>query len=239
MALYAMSDLHLSLSADKPMDVFGSSWHNYMERIRTHWSETVTDADMVIVGGDISWAMYLEEAYEDFKFLNELPGKKLLLRGNHDYWWEGISKLKNYMASNGFDSVCFLQNDAYVWDNTVIAGTRGWLIPSSDSFSSDDRKIYERELIRLDLSLKSAQKLAPDMEKLAVFHFPPLKNDGSVDGAISEILHSYNVTRCIYGHLHGIVAQNSFSGIADGIEYKLVSADYLNFKPCNPVSELF
>lgn len=233
MALFAMSDLHLSLSADKPMDVFGYTWHNYMEKIRSLWCETVSEDDLVIVGGDISWAMYLGDAVDDFRFLNELPGRKLLIRGNHDYWWESLSKLKAFTSANGFDTIGFLQNDAFVWDNTVIAGTRGWLIPASDSFKAEDRKIYERELIRLDLSLKSAQSLAPDMEKLAVFHYPPLKNDGSPDSSVSKILHTYNVRRCIYGHLHGTVAKESFSGVADGIEYRLVSADYLNFKPYN------
>lgn len=234
MALFAMSDLHLSLSADKPMDVFGPTWQNYMERIRLQWCDVVSDTDLVVVGGDVSWAMYLEEALEDFRFLNSLPGLKLLLRGNHDYWWESLNKLRKFTDANGFDTIKFLQNDAYIWDNTVIAGTRGWLIPASDSFSKDDRKIYERELIRLELSLSTAQKLAPNLKTLAVFHYPPVRSDGCADEGISRILHNYGVKTCIYGHLHGTVAKQGFNGIADGIEYKLVSADYLNFKPCNP-----
>ena len=144
MALYAMSDLHLSHSVKKPMDIFGPSWHNYMDRIKSGWTKTVSNDDTVIVGGDISWGMYLEEAREDFEFINALPGKKLLLRGNHDYWWESLAKLKAFLKENGFHSIEFLQNDAYLFEGRVICGTRGWITPQSDGFGAKDRKIYER-----------------------------------------------------------------------------------------------
>lgn len=237
MALYAMSDLHLSLSADKPMDVFGSAWHNYMERIHDNWHSCVSADDLVIVGGDISWAMYLEDAFEDFKFLNELPGRKLLVRGNHDYWWESLAKLKAFVSSNGFDTVSFLQNDAFVFKHTVISGTRGWTIPSSDSFAVSDGKIYDRELIRLELSLRAAKKLkdsdASVRRHIAVLHYPPVSPAGIPDEGIASLLRSFGVTGCIYGHLHGPACSESFTGVADGIEYALVSADHLSFKPCN------
>lgn len=237
MALFAMSDLHLSLSADKPMDVFGSAWHNYMERIYTNWCSAVSCDDLVIVGGDISWAMYLDEAIEDFKFLNSLPGRKLLIRGNHDYWWDSLAKLKSFVASHGFDTISFLQNDAFVYENTVISGTRGWTIPSSDSFGASDAKVYERELIRLELSMRSGEahkkNAASPLRHIAVLHYPPVSADGVPDSAVASILKKYGVTKCIYGHLHGPAAGDSFSGTSDGIEYALVSADHLGFKPCN------
>ena len=234
MALYAMSDLHLSLSAEKPMDIFGSAWHNYMEKIDANWRSLITDDDLVIVGGDISWAMYIEEANKDFEFLNLLPGKKLLVRGNHDYWWTSYSKLRQYVASNGFDTISFLQNDSFVYENTVISGTRGWLIPSSESFGSKDSGIYERELIRLELSLKSAVSNSDEgMRRIAVLHYPPISSEGVPDEKISELLRRYGVTKCVYGHLHGYACSESFSGVADGIEYALVSADHLQFNPYN------
>ena len=233
MALYAMSDLHLSLTVQKPMDIFGPAWHNYMDKIKSGWNKTVSSDDTVIVGGDISWGMYLDEAMEDFRLLNSLPGKKVLLRGNHDYWWESLTKLKAFAKDNGFDTLEFLQNDSFCADGFAICGTRGWLTPHNDGFGSKDRKIYERELIRLSLSIENGKKRFPDCSMIAVLHFPPVRPDGCVDEGICKILKSFDVRKCLYGHLHGQVAQNAFEGISEGIDFRLTSADYLNFIPCN------
>lgn len=238
MALYAMSDLHLSFSCDKPMDVFGAGWQNYTERIFENWTGTVKDNDLVIVGGDISWAMYLEDTYEDFQFLNSLPGKKLLLRGNHDYWWMSIAKMKAFFEGNGFDTVSFLQNDAVCFGDSLIAGTRGWLLPSNDGFGSTDRKIYERELIRLELALEAMAKLEEKSEvkakrRIAVFHYPPFDKDNIPDSRITELLSRYSVTDCLYGHLHGLACKGAFNGKYGGINFALTSADFLEFRPLN------
>ena len=238
MALYAISDLHLSLSCDKPMDVFGAGWHNYTDRIYENWTQTVKDSDLVIVGGDISWAMYLEDTYKDLQFLNSLPGKKLLLRGNHDYWWMSIAKMKAFFEANGFETLSFLQNDAFGYGGSLIAGTRGWLLPSADGFGSKDRKIYERELIRLELALGAMKKLEDKSEtetkkRVAVFHYPPFDKDGTPDAQIIELLSRYSVTDCIYGHLHGMACRGAFNGKYGDINFCLTSADFLEFRPLN------
>lgn len=236
MALFALSDLHLSLGTDKPMDVFGASWHNHTEKIRISWINTVKDDDLVIIGGDLSWATYLTEACEDFKFINSLPGKKLLIKGNHDYWWESVTKLKNYVHQMQFNSISFLHNNAYIFQNFSIAGTRGWLVPSSDGFSSEDKKIYERELIRLNLSLEEMQKLEETMPqksftRVAVLHYPPINSFGKCDEGILETLLKFGVKKCIYGHLHGVGINIGFTGNAAGIDFYLTSSDALGFTP--------
>jgi len=235
MAIFAMSDLHLSLSADKPMDVFGSLWHNYMDRIYENWQESISPGDLVIIGGDISWAMYLEQAKDDFCFLNSLNGHKLLVRGNHDFWWSSYAKLKAFAKDNGFDTISFLQNDAFLWQDAVISGTRGWLIPGDSSFSASDAKIYEREIIRLKLSLLSAQskkKENPAVTRhIAALHYPPVLPDGTLDTGISTLLKYFGVTECIYGHLHGPSCAHGFSGTIDDVRYALTSCDHLSFTP--------
>lgn len=234
MALFALSDLHLSLGADKPMDIFGPSWHNYTDRILSNWNRTVAADDLVIVGGDLSWATYLDEARADFEFLHSLPGKKLLIKGNHDYWWESVTKLKAFVTDNGFDSIEFLHNSAYIYEDFVIAGTRGWILPSSDGFGSEDEKIYNRELIRLGISLGEASKLmenSGDYKMTAVLHYPPVLSGGKADDGIMDVLLRHNVSRCIYGHLHGGGLNTAFCGNIAGVEFTLTSADYLDFTP--------
>ena len=233
MAIFAISDLHLSLSADKPMDVFGSAWHGYMDRIRENWQKNVTPDDLVIIAGDISWAMYLDEAKEDFSFLNSLNGHKLLVRGNHDFWWSSFAKLKAFTKDKGFDTISFLQNDAFVWQNTVISGTRGWLTPGDAPFSESDARIYERELIRLELSLKSAQKLKNNSisRHIVAVHYPPVSSDGIPDEGIASLLAAFGVTDCIYGHLHGPSCAQGFSGTSGDVRYALTSCDHLSFTP--------
>lgn len=236
MAIFTMSDLHLALSVDKPMNVFGSAWDNYMPRIRDEWNSSVSKGDTVIVGGDVSWAMYLEELYKDFEFIDSLNGFKILLKGNHDYWWEGMSKMKRYLADNGFSTITFMQNNALVAENMLLCGTRGWLLPGDSDFSASDRKIYERELQRLEMSLAEGKKLLkstgmiPD-KKICVLHYPPFSKSHKPDAGFVGLMHKYDVTHCIYGHLHAAATANAFEGEADGIMYKLVSADYLQFRP--------
>lgn len=234
MALFALSDLHLSLGTDKPMDIFGPRWTNHTEKIYSNWSKQVSTDDLVIIGGDLSWATYLNEAKADFDFVNSLPGKKLLVKGNHDYWWESITKLNNFAIENNHSSISFLHNSAYVYNEYSIAGTRGWLLPSSDTFGAEDKKIYERELIRLKLSLDMAAKLEDKTKsytRVCVLHFPPVSPDGIADEGIMSILLDYGVTKCIYGHLHGMSSLQAFSGSINGIDFKLTSADYLGFTP--------
>ena len=235
MALYTLSDLHLSLSADKPMDVFGTRWQNHLEKLSENWNSTIGEDDLVIVGGDISWAMYLEDAKEDFAFLNSLNGKKLLSRGNHDYWWSSKSKLNTFLKDNGFGTINFLQNDAFLWEDTVISGTRGWICPGCENFSSSDEPIYERELIRLSLSLDDAEKIKkenPHIKRMVtVLHYPPFSQNDIPDEKIVEILSSHGTDICLYGHLHGPSCENSFTGDAAGIKFILSSCDHLSFTP--------
>ena len=202
MALFALSDLHLSYGIDKPMDVFGSVWHDYMNRISQNWKSVVTNDDLVIVGGDLSWATYLDEAKADFEFLNSLPGKKLLVKGNHDYWWESVTKLKNYMLKNSFDTIVFLHNNSFCYNDYLISGTRFWVTPGSDGFGKDDQKIYDRELARLCLSLDEAKRYEnaachKKFKKIVCLHYPPVSADGKVDDGILDVFQKYNVKKCI------------------------------------------
>ncbi|MBQ6894140.1 MAG: metallophosphoesterase [Clostridia bacterium] len=236
MALFALSDLHLSLSSDKPMDVFGSPWQNHTERIRDNWNKTVKDNDLVIIGGDVSWATYLSGVSRDFEFINSLPGKKLIIKGNHDYWWESITKLEKFVLENGFESISFLHNSSFTYENFSIAGTRFWLTPDTDNFTEEDKKIYDRELIRLSLSLESLSKKElefPDriFKRIAVLHFPPVNSQGKCDERVMEILKKHLVEKCIYGHLHSGGIKTGFTGSIDGIDFYLTSADALEFIP--------
>lgn len=229
MAIYAISDLHLALSIDKPMDVFGGRWSNYMERIETLWKETVTDEDLVIIPGDISWATYIEQAYKDFEFIDSLPGNKIILKGNHDYWWTTSSKLNRFLEDNNFSTISFLHNNSFKAENYIICGTRGWNCPGDDGFFAEDEKIYNRELIRLELSLKGAAR-SVDETVIAALHYPPFNSKLESSGFV-EIMRKYGVKMCIYGHLHGDSARNAVAGEMHGIQFRLVSADYLGFMP--------
>ena len=236
MSLFCLSDLHLSFGIDKPMDIFGSAWQDYMKRISVNWLNSVTDNDLVIIGGDISWATYLEEAKADFEFLNSLPGRKLVIKGNHDYWWESITKLSNFMASNSFDTIEFLHNNVFNYEDVLISGTRFWLLPGSDGFGREDQKIYDREISRLCLSLEASaafESKKPDIryKKVVCLHYPPIDANGDVDKNILSALKKYGVKKCLYGHLHGGGIKNAFCGFKDDIEFILTSADYLEFTP--------
>ncbi|MCH5213163.1 MAG: metallophosphoesterase [Oscillospiraceae bacterium] len=224
MAIFTIGDLHLPLGIDKPMNIFGSQWDNYVDRIAANWSAVVREDDTVVIPGDFSWATYIEQAQKDFEYLDKLPGRKIIIKGNHDYWWTTMSKLNEYLMKNEFSSISFLQNNSFVADGISICGTRGWTYPAWTTFSADDEKYFKREVGRLELSLKSAKT-----DEIYVFtHYPPMSRECE-GNAFTEMMKKYNVKRCYYGHLHGYSHANRIPGIVDGIEYHLVSSDYLRF----------
>lgn len=219
MAIFALSDLHLPLGIDKPMDVFGYRWDNYVEKIEYEWKNLVGKEDYVIINGDFSWATYLNEALADFKFIEALPGKKLLSKGNHDYWWETLTKMNEFLNENDIKSVTFMQNNAVLCDGVAVCGAKGWISPNDNAFKKEDEKIYRRELIRLEASLKEASTLSDTI--VAALHFPP-------DKKYLEVINNYNVHTCVFGHLHGKRADDY---IVTSPKCALVSADYLKFTP--------
>lgn len=230
MTLFAISDLHLAISVDKPMDIFGSRWDNYMDRIRENWLQLVGEQDYVLVPGDISWAMYLEQAYEDFRYINGLPGIKVISKGNHDYWWETTTKLKNYTEKNGFKKILFLHNNSILYKDIALCGTRGWICPNPDEFTKQDEKIYQRELQRLELSIQQGLCSRPK-EIFVVLHYPPVNKYKDMTSGFVKILKKYGVKKCIYGHLHGEAHNNALVGEYQGIEFYLAACDFLDFKP--------
>lgn len=229
MALYTISDLHLPLGVNKPMDIFGSAWANYVDRLKENWISAVKPEDTVVLGGDFSWATYLEESEKDFEFLAGLPGRKILLKGNHDYWWTTANKLKMFVSSHGWEDVFFLHNNFFIADGIAICGTRGWLVPQGSPFGEENEKIYRRELGRLEASILAAKKSGA--EDIAVFmHYPPLLKDWR-DNPMTELLSRENIRRCYYGHLHMRGSQNAFEGEYGGVSYRLCACDYLGFEP--------
>jgi len=229
MAIYAISDLHLALSVDKPMDVFGGRWANYMEKLEESWRETVGPDDHVLIPGDVSWATYLSQAYEDFRFIHNLPGKKIISKGNHDYWWTTKTQMDKFVRENGFDSINFLHNNSYIVGNVAICGTRGWDLPGEEGFTPEDKKIYDRELQRLELSLRSVEN-PENAFIIAVTHFPIFNSKGEFSEFLG-IMHKYNVKMSIYGHLHGEAQKKAVEGMVEGIDFRLVAADRTDFKP--------
>ena len=223
MALYVIGDTHLSLSCDKPMDVFGGNWSGYVEKLLKGF-EVVRPEDTVVLCGDRSWGMSLEQAREDLAFLDALPGRKLLLKGNHDYWWTTVSKMRQFFADNGFNNLEILHNNCQFYGDIALCGTRGWFYEEDKGEHSS--KIFNRELIRLETSLKAAG----DHERYCFLHYPPLYQ-GYYCREIVELLEKYHVTCCCYGHLHGGSHRLAVSGKRGSVEYRLVSADYLGFRP--------
>lgn len=228
MAIFAISDLHLSLNGEKPMDIFGSKWDNYVEKMANNWNSVVTEDDLVIIPGDISWAMYLQDTTKDLEYINNLNGKKVLIRGNHDYWWTTLNKMEKFILENKFDTISFLKNTAFIWEDTAICGTRGWSIADENS-SEDDKKIYQRERQRIVLSLEDARMQKPKSIIVAM-HYPPKENN-SVSSGFMDILENYNVEQCIFGHLHGGSHKNAPAGDESGIKLRLVACDYTDFTP--------
>ena len=227
MKVYAISDLHLSTNNPKPMDIFGPAWDNYLDKIESDWNSKVTDEDLVLLSGDFSWAMKLEDVVADFKFLEKLNGKKVIIKGNHDYWWSSISKLRNLLPKNTFA----LQNDAIKFDDVIICGSRGWLPPEKFDRSSDlDEKIYRREVLRLEMSLKQMEKLREENDKvIAMLHFPP-SNTRYQDSEVTALLEKYNVDKVVYGHLHNYDKDLNLKYIKNGVEYYLTSCDLVDNK---------
>ena len=224
MALYAIGDLHLCLGAPKPMDVFGGNWTGYMEKLKDGMS-VITGADTTVLMGDLSWALSLEESAADFAWINEIPGRKIILKGNHDYWWSTAAKFAKFCEANGFESMNLLNNNCYEYEDWAICGTRGWFFEQERS-GAHDEKVFKRELCRLESSLKAAG----EKQKLVFLHYPP-KYKGYECREILELLEKYEVRRCFYGHLHGGSHKLAMEGLWDGVEYRLLAADYLNFRP--------
>ena len=224
MALYAIGDLHLCLGAEKPMDIFGGAWVGYMDKLRDGLS-CITDADTTVLLGDLSWALDMQSAREDFAFINEIPGRKIILKGNHDYWWSTAAKFNKFCADNGFTNMHLLNNNFFEYGDYAICGTRGWFFEENRS-GEHDEKVFKRELIRLEASLKAAG----EKEKIVFLHYPP-RYKGYTCEEILELLRQYEVKQCFYGHLHGPSHKLAMEGLWDGTEFRLVSADYINFTP--------
>ena len=224
MRIFALGDLHLSHGNPKPMDIFGPNWAGHAARIEEAWRASVQAEDAVLIPGDISWAMDLAGARKDLDYLAALPGRKILLRGNHDYWWSSLSKVRACLPAD----IYALQNDCIILGGVAVVGTRGWVCPGSAAFDpARDQKLYDREVIRLELSLKSAPA---GMEKLCMLHYPPF-NEKRQQSGFTELLEAYGVERVLYGHLHGKSCRSAFEGMRNGVEYMLCSADYLHFSP--------
>lgn len=227
MSIYAISDLHLSYNTDKPMDIFG--WKNYENKIKENWNSKVKESDLVILGGDFSWSMDLKDTYKDFEFIHKLPGKKILIKGNHDYWWGTLTKMKKYINEIGFNDINFLYNNSYEFEGKLICGTRGW---NSSDLQEEDEKIYNREIQRLRLSLEDAvKKYGNEKEIIVCLHYPPLKTNEISD--FVRVMEKYNVTKCIYGHLHGPAHKFVIEKSIDNIQYIMTSCDYTNFDLVN------
>ncbi len=222
MAVFAISDLHLP-ARQKPMDIFGAHWENHFDRIAEDWRERVTDADIVLLPGDLTWAMHLEEAMEDILRVGELPGRKLILRGNHDYWWSAIGRVRRALP----EGMYAIQNDVLKLDGMLFAGSRGWTIPTGDKADEDDVRIYNRERMRLEMSFKAARRIDPEAPIIAMMHYPPLMENAP---GFSDILEAYGVTDCVYGHLHGAGLNGAIRGERGGVRYHQVSCDGLGFK---------
>ena len=225
LALYAIGDLHLSLSTDKPMDIFGGGWVNYVEKIKTGF-QILNAEDTCVLCGDVSWGMDLDESLEDLLFIDALPGRKIILKGNHDYWWNTAAKMKAFFEAKGIKSIDILHNNSFRYDDVAICGTRGWLADEELS-ATQNGKIMARETLRLRASLQAA---GDANVKLCFFHYPPrFKNTVCHD--IISVMNEYGVKNCMYGHLHGEGHRLAVRGLVEGIDYEIVSADFIGFIP--------
>ena len=226
MSLYAIGDLHLALGTDKPMDVFGPRWKNHVERLREGFS-ALTAEDVCVLCGDVSWAMALEDALEDFRFIDALPGRKIVLKGNHDYWWTSAAKMNAFLENNGLTTISILRNNAYPYgENAAVCGTKGWFYEESRG-TEHDKKLIDREIMRLETSLKAAG----EREKYVFLHYPP-KYGGYVCQPILELFRQYEVKACCSGHLHADSLRMAFNGFWENTRHICVSADAIDFRPC-------
>lgn len=225
MAVFAIGDLHLSGSGAKPMDIFGTHWENHFDQIKRNWMEMITSEDLVLIPGDISWGMQFDEAKIDLDSIAALPGTKVLIRGNHDYWWGSIARLRAYLPKY----MVALQNDAAALMGLVVCGTRGWDFPTDGyPLSEQDEKIHRRELLRLEMALQHAKRLGGPI--IAMLHYPPLLREHR-DTAYTVLLEQYGVALCVYGHLHSSGIARGYSGVHRGVAYRLVSCDSISFSP--------
>lgn len=227
MKIYAISDLHLSFNCDKPMDVFGGNWEGYTEKIMANWQKKVKDDDIVLIAGDISWAMKLDEVNKDLEWIDALPGKKIMIKGNHEYWWKSISSVRAILPS----SIMAIQNDAIKLGDCIFCGSRGWVVPEKNkTLSDEDLKIYNREIERMKLTLMAANTLRSSGEKIFVMiHFPPYNLDKD-DSGFTQLFEQYGVDYVIFGHLHGYVKCDLFTE-RNGVKYYFTSCDHINNDP--------
>ena len=231
MSIYVIADLHLSFKVNKPMDIFGDNWDNHPDKIKKYWTENIKPEDTVILPGDFSWATYIEDAKPDFDFLNALPGKKILLKGNHDYWWTTLTKMREFVLDNNYENIDFLYNNAYLVEDKIIVGTRGWVLQDGE----ENKKMINRENERLKLSFKyGIQNFGEDKEIITFMHYPPVASKNLLGSNFLEFyrtMKEYDVKECYYGHLHGNSHKDAIEGEVGGITFHLISADYLDFKP--------
>lgn len=227
MKIFAISDLHLSFACDKPMDIFGGNWENYQEKIQENWKALVSDDDLVLIAGDISWAMKLEEAVLDLEWIDALPGKKIIIKGNHEYWWKSISAVREILPP----TIMAIQNDSIKIEKYIFCGTRGWVVPEKNKqLSSEDQKLYDREVQRLKLTLKTAQTQRQEGDEIiALMHFPP-RNSDKEDSEFTKLFEEYGVSKVVFGHLHGYTNCELISE-KNGITYYFTSCDHINNKP--------
>ena len=230
MSIFVIGDLHLSFHENKPMSIFGDNWEGHEEKIKKDWIAKVKEEDLVILPGDFSWSTYLKDTYEDFTYLNSLPGKKILLKGNHDYWWTTLKSMRKYLQENEFKNIDFLYNNAYKYGKYIMAGARGWCQTDNE----EDQKILKREAIRLELSITEGIKQYGEENEMIVFmHYPPITQNNILkneENDFIKILKKYNIKKCYYGHLHGNSIKDAVEGKYFGIEFELVSCDGLDFK---------
>lgn len=222
MSLFAIADTHLSLGTDKPMDDF-PGWSDYTYRLEKNWNRVVGADDYTVIAGDISWAVNFDELYNDFDFINSLNGKKIIIKGNHDFWWNTVTKMNKFVNDNGFDTISFLFNDAYDFDGFSVCGSRGWFF---DSEEENDEKVLNREIMRIERSLNASKC----EEKIVFLHYPPITSNQSCE-KILELLNKYGIKKCYYGHLHGAAAKFSVNETVGSTDFKLISADRLGFVP--------
>ncbi len=230
MSIYTIGDLHLSFKENKPMSIFGDNWEGHEEKIKKNWIENVKEDDLVVLPGDFSWSMYLKDTDKDFEYLNDLPGKKFLLKGNHDYWWTTITSMRKFLEQNEFKNIDFIYNNAYEFENCIIAGTRGW----SQTEENDDKRLLKREVIRLELSIQNGiTTYGEDKEIILFMHYPPINSSNIIKNESNEfieLMQKYKIKKCFYGHLHSTSIKEAVEGKYFGIDFKLVSADGLDFK---------
>lgn len=224
MSLFGISDLHLSIEIDKKMDIF-SGWEDYTTRLKKNWLEKITEEDTVVLGGDFCWAKTMQEGFASFMFIERLPGQKIFLKGNHDYWWNTITKMEKFWEENGIKTLSILHNNYFVVSKVCVCGTRGWMFENNDPFTT---KIINREVNRLETSIISG--LSSNLPIITFLHYPPIFGN-QICTPIVNILKKYGIKKCYYGHLHGNATPLSTNGIVDDIEYRLISADYVNFEP--------